>query len=451
MQEEERIFSKIKSEESLSFIESFLRDNKAATAYLVGGAVRDALLGRKVKDFDFVIGRMEPKKIEQWFGSRGELNLVGEHFGVYKFMPSGFSRHDIEFIDIALPRTEAVTSGSLGGYHDFNVQSDPNLPIEDDLKRRDFTINAMAFDLRNRMLIDPFDGQRDLERKLIRAVGTAHERFGEDLTRILRAIRFSAELDFEIEAGTSLAIRELTPRVNLLRERDGKNEFVVPREMVGEELFKSFTANPERTVLLLKVLGTMKELFPHVTQLISNDSKYLNPIGFTKPNESHIAIALLLRGLGEEQIDQAIKFTGLDRLPKNIQLDSKRLAWLSSIQKVPISTDKINSMPASAFENGFMSIHGLARVRCLELIGETSVARAATARRKKIENTWLVDETETIAPLLSGNDIIALGIQPGPEVRRLLNLLRDEQLDGRLLSREAALKWVRNQKPRKPL
>lgn len=446
MQEEERIFSKIKSEESLSFVESFLRDNETASLYLVGGALRDILLGRKVKDFDFVIRDLEPNKIEQWFGDRGKLDLVGERFGVYKFMPSGFSHHDIEFIDIALPRTEKSLIDSMGGYRDFEVQSNPNLSIKDDLSRRDFTINAMAFDLRNYVLIDPFDGRADIERKLIRTVNAAHERFSEDLTRILRAIRFSTELNFEIDPDTSLAIRELAVRLNLLRERDGKNEFVVPREMVGEELFKSFLANPERAVLLLKTLGVMQELFPRVTQLMPNNPTYLDPISHSKPNEPHIALALLLRGLNEEQIDQAIKFTGLDRLPKSIRLDSKRQAWLSAILKVQITPDKINSMPASAFENGFMSSHGLARVRCLELIGETAVAQAATTRRKKIENTWLVDETETIAPLLSGNDIVSLGIQPGPEVRRILNLLRDEQLDGRLLSREAALKWIKNQK-----
>jgi tRNA nucleotidyltransferase (CCA-adding enzyme) len=441
--EEQKILSKINSEPAISFIPEFLRDNEGAQLFLVGGAVRDSLMGRKIKDFDFVIRNLETKKIEQWFASRGKIDFVGERFGVYKFMPDGFSHHDIELIDIALPRTEKPLAESMGGYRDFEVQSNSNLPIENDLSRRDFTINAMAFDLRDKILIDPFDGRRDIELGVIRTVGAARERFSEDMTRLLRAIRFSTQLGFEIDEDTSLAIRDLIPKINSSRERDGKKGFVVSREMIGEELYKTFSADPSFAAQQLRSLGVLRELFPLLSNTTTNDQSYLDPILKAQANEPHVIFALLLRGLDEEQIEQAIKFAGLDRLSKTTRMDSKRVAWLSAMLKIQTTADAVNSMPASAFENGFMGNHGLARVRCLELVGQTATALAATTRRKKIESIWLVDETETIAPLLSGNDIVSLGIRPGPEVRRILNLLRDEQLDGHLLSREAALKWVK--------
>src|SRR3989338_5603258 len=150
MRKEDQLSSTLSSRRELSCIDGFLSAHPTAKLYLVGGAVRDALLNRRFHevDFDFVVTGLAAPELEAWFRTRGELNLVGQHFGVYKFMPTGFSPENTEFIDIALPRTEAVAQGSLGGYKDFDVQSDPHLPIQDDLARRDFTINAMAFDVR---------------------------------------------------------------------------------------------------------------------------------------------------------------------------------------------------------------------------------------------------------------------------------------------------------------
>jgi tRNA nucleotidyltransferase/poly(A) polymerase len=445
MQLEERLFLKIKTEPSLSFIDSFLRDNQLANIYLVGGAVRDSVMGRETKDFDLVIGRVDPKIIEQWFSARGTINLVGDHFGVYKFLPKGFSSHETNFIDIALPRTESVTSGSLGGYHDFDVQSDPSLSIEDDLKRRDFTINAMAFDLRNKKLIDPFQGQEDIKVRLIRAVGDAHERLEEDLTRILRAIRFASTLGFRIDLETADAIKKLAPCLNQIRQQDDKKEFVVPREVIGEELTKSIASNPSTTIMELSSLGVLKELFPRVNDLAIQSPAYLEPLSRAKPNEPIIALSLLLRGLDEITLGQAVVFAGLDRLSRDskIRLDVKLLHWLIRSVKESITPDQVNLLPASAFENGFMGEHGSARVKCLNLLGETALVNAAAKRRKTIEDRWLVDEDEHIAPLLSGNDVLSQGITPGPEVRVWLNRIRDAQLDGELLSREAALRWLK--------
>ena len=126
-----------------------------------------------------------------------KINLVGKSFGVFKFVPTTIEQSNnrtIEPIDIALPRTEHA--GMSGGYKDFEIQSDKDLPIEEDLGRRDFTINALAYDLKNQKIIDEFDGLKDLNDKIIKAIGDPLQRFQEDYTRMMRAIRFSCQLNF---------------------------------------------------------------------------------------------------------------------------------------------------------------------------------------------------------------------------------------------------------------
>ena len=190
----------------LSFVEPFLEAHPTAHLYVVGGAVRDALRGVALKDFDLVVSGLEPERLEIWLQAHGTVSFVGKRFGVWKFSP----HHDPNNpqIDIALPRKD-LSIGEEGGYRQFLVESDPFLPIEKDLARRDFTVNAMAYDWRTNQLIDPFDGQADLRARIIRCVGKPWERFQEDSSRILRALRFACVLRSTIEPQTWDSLREL--------------------------------------------------------------------------------------------------------------------------------------------------------------------------------------------------------------------------------------------------
>src|SRR3990167_4013873 len=139
MNKEEFLFQFLQQQPALFFLPLFLQEHPQSDLYLVGGAVRDLLLKKKeVVDFDFVVRNLSPTELETWLQKKGTVNLVGKHFGVYKFMPKGFTVDQLEWIDIALPRTEKGTKENLGGYRDFDIQSDPLLPIEKDLERRDF-------------------------------------------------------------------------------------------------------------------------------------------------------------------------------------------------------------------------------------------------------------------------------------------------------------------------
>jgi len=237
-----------------AFIKKLSRQFPGAEIYLVGGAVRDILLERPTKDFDFVVGKVEARELEKFLSGLGEVNLVGKSFGVFKFVPAGFRQgeNNFEAIDVALPRTEHA--GMSGGYKDFEVQSDKDLPLTQDLGRRDFTINALAWDFKNKKLIDEFDGLKDLQDKIIRAIGKPEQRFQEDYTRMLRAIRFSCQLDFAIEAHTLLVINK-------------KAKFIsaISKERIQAEMEKIvMSPRAEDGFRLLQKIGLLEILIPEL-------------------------------------------------------------------------------------------------------------------------------------------------------------------------------------------
>ncbi len=164
--------------------------------FSVGGAVRDSFLGKESKDLDILITGVPMDKLEQILGNYGRVDAVGKSFGIIKFKANGSDPNE-EPIDIAIPRTERATGD--GGHKDFQITSDHELPIEKDLERRDFTINAIAKD-NNGNLIDPYGGQEDLKNKVIRAVNPAA--FSDDPLRMLRAVQFASRFGFTIEPNT---------------------------------------------------------------------------------------------------------------------------------------------------------------------------------------------------------------------------------------------------------
>ena len=174
-------------------------------AYLVGGPVRDTLLGRKPKDFDFA-SPLVPDEIEQHVKAAGKrAYITGKRFGTVGFTVNG------QFVEVTTFRSE--TYGKTRKPEVEFVGS-----INEDLSRRDFTINAIA--QRKGKLIDPFDGQEDLSSRVIRAVGNPSVRFNEDPLRMLRAARFVAQLDFSIEEKTLASIRKNAHKVmNVSKER----------------------------------------------------------------------------------------------------------------------------------------------------------------------------------------------------------------------------------------
>lgn len=214
--------------------------------YEVGGSVRDRLQGRIFKDRDYLVTHIPLDHLGTILKPYGKVTWVGRSFGVLKFAPF---RSPEETHDMAIPRKE-ISIGS--GHRDFQVTYDHTLPIEKDLGRRDFTINAMAWDPANDRYIDPFGGRRDLDRKLLRQVFP--QAFEEDPWRLLRAIQFAARFNLTIEDDTRKAIAR---HAHLIKT-------VSPERIVEETRKLLLAEQPSRGFLLMAELGLLQHVFPEL-------------------------------------------------------------------------------------------------------------------------------------------------------------------------------------------
>jgi tRNA nucleotidyltransferase/poly(A) polymerase len=231
--------------ETVNKIESALI-HAGGESYIVGGAVRDELLPDTPpsKDIDFLVRNLELRQIASAISHLGKVKEVGQAFGVVTATIDG------EEFDFAIPRTSEIKTGEK--HTEFDVKTDPKAPIETDLGRRDFTINALAKDSDGN-IIDMFGGQEDLQNRTIRAVGDPNERFQEDPLRMLRAIQFATRFDFDIEHDTAEAIRK-----NLDKLKSVSGERVL---LEFKKAWTKGTANSARFIKLLYETGIGESLF----------------------------------------------------------------------------------------------------------------------------------------------------------------------------------------------
>ncbi len=241
-------------------LSSLIKEYPQTEVYLVGGAVRDILLGKKVTDLDMLVRNIKGGDLEEFLVNHGRVVFAGKRFGVWKFNEIGKPKDEI--YDIALPRTE-FSMHKQGIYQDFDIQTDSKLPVEEDLKRRDFTINAMAYNLVKEELIDPHNGQDDLKSRIIKTVGLPRERFQEDYSRMLRALRFSLQLDSKIEQETFDTLKKMISNVN--NEIEGKR--VLPNEVVSEEFLKSMKLDAVATLDLWDESGALEATIPELLEM----------------------------------------------------------------------------------------------------------------------------------------------------------------------------------------
>jgi tRNA nucleotidyltransferase/poly(A) polymerase len=230
--------------------------------FIVGGCVRDTFLGKDSKDIDIIVEGLLPSEITSLLEPLGKIDIVGESFAVIKFKPHN---HKGEPFDIAIPRTDTKTGE---GHKGFKIET-KGVGISQDLKRRDFTINSMAVNIKTSKLLDPFDGVDDVIDGIIRA--TDKNAFIEDPLRILRGIQFSCRFNFDIERETMMLMKKNS---HLIKE--------IPGERIMEEFMKILNKNGNT----LKVLSLIhqsdidialfgKKMIHYETGLIN-----LDPISF---------------------------------------------------------------------------------------------------------------------------------------------------------------------------
>ncbi len=442
---------KISQAKELEFINELKKQFSDGKFYLVGGAVRDGALGLKSNDYDVVIAGIEPEKLEESLKNMGRVDLVGKNFGAYKFKGHGSE----VVVDIVLPRKE--WSQETGSRKDFRVETDYNLPIEDDLSRRDLTINAMAYDYVKKEIIDPFDGQKDLANKTIRAVGEPSQRINEDYSRMLRTIRFASKFGFKIDENTFAAICDNASKINTINSKEKR---IVSWENIGVELEKSFCCESVRTLDLLDKTGLLQEVLPEIEKM--KDVK--QPVEHHQEGDVYTHTRLALRSLPENATPSLVFATLLhdvgkpekyhkdengkisfknhaqagariaEEICKKLRFDNKftdkvvflvknhmkvfavRTMGESTLQKLlfdPILADNPKDLLYLNLADNLSSLNN--RPTPLDKIRYDIAIKRILQTITKFEI-----EKNQIKPLVNGDDLIRLGFQEGPDMKKHL-------------------------------
>jgi poly(A) polymerase len=378
-------------------------------ALLAGGCVRDMLLGRRAKDYD-VATNARPEEVMRLF--RRTLK-VGAKFGVVIVLARGRQ------VEVATFRSE---TGYEDGRHPGAVRF---TSAAEDASRRDFTINGMFYDPLRRRVIDYVDGQADLERRIVRTIGDPKERFGEDYLRMLRAIRFSARLDFEIEAETLAAIRRYAPHIaNISGERiciEVEGILCCPNRAAGASM--------------LSKTGLLSAIFPGLEgQRAARGRDVLAQL------RSKVDLPLALASLFAScPIEFALERCRVLKLSKSHTRQIKfLLAQRGRLLDFDMRLAQLKQLLAGPY---FWDLYELERA-----IQKATGARAGLEALGKLRRRIraLGDINVKPDPLLTGHDLIRLGAVPGPSLGQLSEELYIAQLEGEVQTPAQAEQWAQS-------
>ncbi len=436
-------------------------------AYLVGGCVRDLLLGREPADYDIATDAT-PEQVMRIFP---QTYAVGAQFGVVLVPmavdPSVTSvvdqadvnhgRHRGKTVEVATFRSDI---GYSDGRHPDQVRfsKDPR----QDVQRRDFTINGLLLDPLKNEVLDFVGGRKDLDAGIIRAIGEPELRFAEDKLRMLRAVRFAARFGYSIEPQTSAAIQKLAPQIHQ-----------VSRERVRDELTKMLTeGQARRAFLLLDETGLLHELLPEIEAMKGVEQPpQFHPEGdvfvhtllllekLAHPCPATLGWGALLHDVGKpptfrvapdrirfdghvdvgvkmaEEICRRLRFSNHDT-DQILALVKNHMRFAHAMQMSEATFKKFVRMPR------FQEHLELHRIDCESSHGDLTTYRFT---REKIAS--MPPEAVRPRPLVSGDDLIDAGYVPGPKFKEILGAVEDRQLEGMLHSGDEAMEFVRKEFP----
>lgn len=416
-------------------------------AFWVGGCVRDLEMGREPHDYDIVTDA-RPEQVASLFD---DAVAVGAEFGVVAVSSHG---HQYE---VATFRTE-------GPYLDGRRPSSVRFATaEDDVRRRDFTINGLLHDPLSGQTIDHVDGRQDIKRRIIRTIGPPQERFAEDYLRLLRAVRLAAELDFTIEPQAFRAITALAPSIAR-----------ISTERIRDELFRLLVA-PGRSkgVQLLDESGLLKVILPEVAAMkgVEQPPEFhpegdvfvhtVLALGHLRNPSPELALATLLHDVGKPPTmtrEDRIRFNNHDEVGaemaasicRRLRCSNEQMDRVVSLVRNHLRIKDLPKMrPAKAARfllqpdaADHLELH---RVDCLASHGDLSVWEWAVKAHQELAATKPLQ-----ARLLSGDDLIELGLPPGPKFKEILEYVEDAQLEGQVSSHEEAVALVRRVFPAGP-
>lgn len=414
-------------------------------AYFAGGCVRDRLLGKEAHDIDIATSA-RPEQVQALFA---RTVAVGVQFGVIVVLEDGLD------FQVATFRADGAY---IDGRHPSNVTF---TTAEGDAQRRDFTINGLFYDPVANEVIDFVQGRRDLEARVVRAIGKASERFAEDKLRVLRGVRFAASLDFAIEPETWAAICAGAPAIREVSAERIKEElvkiFLSPRRVRGFDLL-------DESGLLREVLPEMETLkgceqppefhpegdvFVHTRLMLSLLPETVSvPLVFSvlfhdlgKPPTMQVDPTGRIRFNGHESVSarltekimRRLRFSG-DEIAATCEMVQNHMVF-KDVKNMRVARLK-RFMARPTFEDE-MELH---RVDCLGSHGLLDNHSFLRERGEEFANEPLIPE-----PLVTGHDLIGLGWKPGPRFREVLDAVQTRQLEGLLASRGEALAWIQSE------
>ncbi|MGA3285165.1 MAG: CCA tRNA nucleotidyltransferase [Verrucomicrobiota bacterium] len=414
------------------------------SAFWVGGCVRDFLLGREPQDYDIATDA-RPEQVEKLFK---RTIAVGRKFGVMIVVEA---KHQFQ---VATFRAEA----------DYRDGRRPTRVVfsnaEADAQRRDFTVNGLFYDPVVKKLHDWVGGEKDLRAKIIRTIGRPEERFAEDHLRLLRAVRLAAQLNFEIEPQTFAAVKTLAPKIKL-----------ISAERIRDELIKLFAPpHGARGLVLLRDSGLLEQILPELAATVScEQSPDYHPEGTVfehirlmlekLPPGTHESLpwAVILHDIGKPPTAERDAATGkihfyehekigsamAEKILQRLRSPKKQIGEIVACVRQHMQFKDVKQMRTATLRRlllreTFPLELELHRLDCLGSHGDLGhyeflVEQAAELKKKP-----------TIRPpLLTGNDLIKLGMKPGPAMGALLNEIREQQLQDELKTSLQARKWAK--------
>ena len=414
-------------------------------AYLAGGCVRDRLLGRPPKDYDIATGAT-PQSVQAVFP---DTVPIGSKFGSVIVVADG------DPFEVTTFRLDGPYSD---GRHPVHIRYGT---LEDDVRRRDFTVNAMMYDPVEDRVIDLVNGREDLGRRLIRAIGDPHERFTEDRLRMVRAVRLACGLDFAIDGPTLQAIRSHAGAVTQ-----------VAWERIGAEVTRTLMeGGARRGVELLDETGLLEVILPEIAAMKGCDqTPDYHPEGdvfvhtltllqhLDGPTET-LAYGCLLHDVAKppcrQPAGERVTFYGHPELGADIATEilrrlkrsravADRVAWLvrCHLHYTQAPKMKLSTLKRFLGQDGIHELLELCRIDALSSNGDLGYYEFCQQKLAELGEKEVSPE-----PLLRGRDLIRLGYAPGPSFSAILGAVEEAQLEGVLRTREQAVAWVREGYP----
>lgn len=396
--------------------------------YLVGGFVRDAILGRSSRDFDVEVYDIEQETLLKILRDFGKPNLVGKAFGVLHLMTRGLE------LDFSFPRTESKIGE---GHRGFLVQTHLHLSFQEAARRRDFTVNAMGLSLPNLELSDPYSGKEDLEKKILRHVSDA---FAEDSLRVLRGVQFASRFSLTLAPETAALCRGLS-LADLSSER------------IFEE-FKKWLLKPGRPSLGLKAFREMnlERFFPEIRGLGSENSdeklgELLDRISEKLPRLSDLmqqeilAFTALLSGAENGQAVTAF----LSRITNEVQLLKKSPILFAFIpQMISSAENPEENFNAEFLRRASVKLGGLnlahLYLQSSPLLSDVKSQEASQIFEERARALGVFENAPE--PLLRGSDLIQMGLKPGRLFGEIIKEEFELQLQGKIQTAEEAKEFA---------